>query len=151
MITSASRGAEPAPLQSDVTTTTTTTRASIVAAPAAAAAAAPAPAAAEAPGLLDGLAGLDGLDFFAAPAPSVVETTAASVGSEPLQNSLLEEPIGNYQDPFLGKISKIIEKVGKMASQAKGRASRGPFAGHFLHFFSFCCSFFPKIGPDSFL
>ena len=43
-----------------------------------------------------------------------------------------------------------MEKVQKMASSTKGRASRAPFAGHFLYFFHTFCNFSEKLALDVF-
>ena len=55
--------------------------------------------------------------------------------------------VENIQGQFFGKSVKNIEKAQKIASSStKGRASRAPFAGHFLYFFHIF-AIFPKKLP----
>ena len=56
--------------------------------------------------------------------------------------------VENIQGQCFGKIAKNMEKVQNMASSTKGRASRAPFAGHFVYFLHICCNFSKKLALD---
>ena len=60
--------------------------------------------------------------------------------------------VENIQGQFFGKIATNMERVQKIVSSTKGRASRAPSAGHFLYrtFFHTCCNFSRTLALDLF-